>query len=82
MNDTRQEDQSFESLLGQFDEIVTALEANDLSLEEAIEKYERAAELAALCAQLLNQAELRIRRIDEGLARLDETDEWDDTDEH
>jgi exodeoxyribonuclease VII small subunit len=82
MNDVRQEDQSFESLLGQFDEIVTALETNDLSLEEAIEMYERAAELAALCAQLLNQAELRIRRIDEGLARLDETDEWDDTDEH
>jgi exodeoxyribonuclease VII small subunit len=81
MNDTRQEDQSFESLLGQFDEIVTALEANDLSLEEAIEKYERAAELAALCAQLLNQAELRVRRIDEGVARLDETDEWDDADE-
>lgn len=81
MNAERQENQSFEALLGQFDAIVATLEADDLSLEEAIQRYERAVELAALCTQMLDTAELRIRRIDEVLTTLDAHGEPDYPDE-
>ena len=66
---TRQldQDQSFEALLRQFDEVVTALETDDLSLDEAIDRYERAALLARKCATILEEAELRVRQIDEQL---------------
>lgn len=81
MNPERQEDQSFEALLGQFDAIVATLEADDLTLEEAIQRYERAVELAALCTQMLDSAELRIRRIDEVMTTLDARCEADFPDE-
>ncbi|HLT18269.1 MAG TPA: exodeoxyribonuclease VII small subunit [Thermomicrobiales bacterium] len=60
-------DESFETLLRQFDELVSALESDDLALDEAIEKYELAAQLARRCTDILENAELRVRQIDEAL---------------
>lgn len=64
--------ESFEELLLQFDEIVTSLETDDLSLEEAIERYELAARLAQRCTTILEKAELKVRQIDEALDSKDE----------
>ncbi len=66
---TRSIDQevSFETLLREFDEIVASLESDDLALEDAIDKYELAAQLAARCTSILENAELRIRQIDDEL---------------
>jgi exodeoxyribonuclease VII small subunit len=67
MSQPVEQQESFEDLLRAFDEIVASLESNDLSLDEAIEKYELAAGLAARCTAILNDAELRIRTIDDRL---------------
>ena len=72
MNAVQHEGQSFEALLQEFDAIVATLESDDLTLDEAIDRYERAVDLAARCTRLLDAAELRIRRIDEALDALDE----------
>lgn len=62
------QEESFEELLRQFDEVVASLESDDLSLDEAIARYERAALLARQCSSILENAELRVRQIDEQLA--------------
>lgn len=63
----------FEELLQRFDEAVTSLESDSLSLEDAICKYESAVELAAKCARILESAELRISEIDRTLENLEAT---------
>ena len=61
---------TFEQLLQELDETVRKLEDSELSLEDAIATYEKSVELAAACAELLDNAELRIRQIDTRIGRL------------
>ena len=46
----------FEDLMNELDEVVKALESNDLSLEESIEQYKRGIELSNQCKKLLEEA--------------------------
>jgi len=55
---------AFEERLTQLQETVQRLEAEHLTLEEAIAAYERTVELANECSQMLDEAELRITTID------------------
>ncbi len=50
------ENQSFEQLLNELEEIVTLLESNKLSLEESVEKYQRGMALSLECKKRLDQA--------------------------
>lgn len=50
------ENQSFEQLLKELEEIVTELEGNKLSLEESVEKYQRGMALSLECKKRLDQA--------------------------
>lgn len=45
--------EKFEDLLKELEEIVNALEKNELPLDEAIKKYERGMELAKKCNEML-----------------------------
>lgn len=45
--------EKFEDLLKELEEIVNALEKNELALDEAIKKYERGMELAKKCNEML-----------------------------
>lgn len=54
----------FEELLAQLQQTVSALENEQLTLEESIAAYERSVALANACAEMLDEAELRISRID------------------
>lgn len=54
---------NFEQAMAQLDAIVAAMESGKIGIEESIEKYEQAMRLAALCRQILEQAELRIKQI-------------------
>lgn len=67
MTEQQPTEESFEALLRQFDELVTSLESDDLSLDEAIQKYEQAAQLARRCTDILENAELKVRQIEEAL---------------
>jgi exodeoxyribonuclease VII small subunit len=54
---------SFEAAYTRMAEVIEQLESGSLTLEESVELYESGRRLAAHCQQLLDEAELRIRRI-------------------
>ena len=54
---------SFESAYKELEETVRRLEAGNLTLEESLALFERGTELASLCSQQLDQAELRVRQL-------------------
>jgi exodeoxyribonuclease VII small subunit len=55
---------TFEAAYQELEEIVLQLERGDLPLEQALQLHERGQKLATLCAAQLEQAELKVRRID------------------
>lgn len=54
---------SYEQAFAELEEIVTGLETNQKTLEEVITLFERGQALALRCADLLEQAELRVRQL-------------------
>lgn len=51
---------TFEEALAELEQIVARLEGGNLALEEMLTLYERGQALAALCEELLNQAQIRL----------------------
>ncbi|NDJ76681.1 MAG: exodeoxyribonuclease VII small subunit [Chloroflexi bacterium] len=56
-------DLTFEQAFAHLEEIVARLEAGELTLDEAVDLYERGQQLAQVCGDLLDAAELRVRHI-------------------
>ena len=54
---------SFEDALAELEQIVRRLEAGQVKLDEAIQFYERGAQLKRHCEQKLNEAQQRVDRI-------------------
>jgi len=54
---------SYEQAFAELEEIVSGLESNQKTLEEAMEMFERGQALAQHCASLLEKAELRVRQL-------------------
>jgi exodeoxyribonuclease VII small subunit len=52
---------TYEALYTSLQEIVTRLEAGELTLEEMLTLYERGIHLAAECQRLLDHAEMRVQ---------------------
>jgi len=59
---------SFEKAFRRLEEAVARLEEGGLPLEEALALYEEGMSLAKSCQELLDQAELRITRLQEAFA--------------
>ena len=60
---------SYEQAFSELEAIVAAMEADERPLEEALALFERGQTLARHCAELLDQAELRVQQLtEEGLA--------------
>lgn len=56
----------FEEMLKELDEIVKELESGNLTLEEAIKKYERGLELSKMCKEkLLSAKEVVLQKMSE-----------------
>lgn len=55
----------FEALYTRLEETVTKLEGGNLSLEESLALYEDGMKLAVQCQELLQDAELRVTRLQE-----------------
>ncbi|MES1925062.1 exodeoxyribonuclease VII small subunit [Salinisphaera sp. T31B1] len=53
----------FEASVAELETLVEALEAGDISLEDALGKFERGVTLARQCQSLLKQAELRVDQL-------------------
>lgn len=69
---SKKERLSFEEALARLEEIVQELEEENISLEESVKLYEEGIELSKTCTQTLEQAELRIKKVNE---QHDENDE-------
>lgn len=54
---------SFEEALNRLEKIVQTLEAGGLTLEEAISLFEEGMQLAKICNERLNAAELKITQL-------------------
>jgi exodeoxyribonuclease VII small subunit len=54
---------SYEQALSELEMIVSSLEANKLSLEDALALFERGQSLTKHCIELLDQAELRVKKL-------------------
>lgn len=52
---------TFESALAELEDIVTAMEAGQLPLEQALEAYKRGAELLQYCQRALQDAQQQVR---------------------
>ncbi len=57
-------DLTFEQAFAELEESVRTLERGDLPLDESLALYERGQELAAYCAKLLDEAELKVQQIE------------------
>jgi exodeoxyribonuclease VII small subunit len=57
------EDLTYEQAFAELERIVLALETAEHSLDEAIAQYERGQALARYCANLLENAELKIQQL-------------------
>ena len=55
---------AFEDAYRELSEIVAQLERGDLPLEQALELHTRGQELVKLCSIQLEQAELKVRKLD------------------
>jgi exodeoxyribonuclease VII small subunit len=54
---------SYEDALSELERIVNALESEDQTLEVALNLFERGQTLVQHCSKLLDQAELKVRRL-------------------
>lgn len=61
MTDTRRPRIDLEKALAELEEIVTQLEAGDLSLEKSLRQFERGVRLSRDCQSALKDAELRVQ---------------------
>jgi exodeoxyribonuclease VII small subunit len=57
----------FEDALKKLETIVEAMEADDLPLEQLLQRFEEGASLAKLCQSRLSDAEVKVRQLEESL---------------
>jgi exodeoxyribonuclease VII small subunit len=62
--------EGFESLHRRLEETVTRLEEGGLTLEESLTLYEEGMKLAQRCQEILQQAELKVTKLQEEFAAL------------
>lgn len=63
MSEKENQELTFEAAFRELEETVQRLESGDLKLDEAIALFERGQNLAQLCDEKLEQAELRVNRL-------------------
>jgi len=65
MAEKKNTDMTYEKAAAELDNIIVKLEDGQLPLEETLVLYERGQQLAQLCTEMLEKAELRIRTLTE-----------------
>lgn len=63
---------TFESTLSNLEVVVQQLESGELPLAEALNAYEQGVKLAKQCQQLLDKAELKIKKLAPDATECDE----------
>ncbi|TMC00576.1 MAG: exodeoxyribonuclease VII small subunit [Chloroflexi bacterium] len=65
---SKKDEPGFEALYQRLEETVARLEQGDLTLEESLALYEEGMKLAKRCQEILQQAEMRITRLQESFS--------------
>tara|TARA_A100000164_G_scaffold378873_1_gene421652 strand:+ start:71 stop:310 length:240 start_codon:yes stop_codon:yes gene_type:complete len=60
------ENMTFEEALEELELIVNKLETGEVTLEDAVEAYERGSKLKDQCQKRLNEAKMKVEKIKEG----------------
>jgi len=63
MADSPQTGMTYEQAMAELEKLISQLEDGQLPLDQTLTLYERGRELAALCAEMLEKAELKIRTL-------------------
>lgn len=63
--------QKFEDNLERINEISRIISDGEVSLDESVELYREASELAAACRKMLDEAELRIAKISKDFSEVE-----------
>lgn len=63
ISNTPIEELTYEQAFAELEQIVSALEANQISLEESLALFERGQALSQYCADQLDRAELRVTQL-------------------
>ena len=58
-----QENKTFEASMQRLEQIVRAMERGDVALEESLKLFQEGTELVRNCNQLLDNAELQVKKI-------------------
>ena len=58
-----QENKTFEANMQRLEQIVRAMERGDVALEESLKLFQEGTELVSSCGQLLDNAELQVKKI-------------------
>ncbi len=66
-----EKDLSFEQALKELEEIVNSLERGDISLDDAIKAYERGSDLKDQCEKRLNEAKMKVEKIQASNNKID-----------
>lgn len=56
---------SFEEALKKLESIVEQLEEEDITLEDSVKLYEEGVKMSKFCTEILEEAELRIKQVNE-----------------
>jgi len=59
----------FESAMQALEQVVAALESGSLSLEDSLAAYQRGTELSAFCQKTLEEAQQRVRVLENGVLK-------------
>jgi len=62
-DDAPLEELTYEQAYAQLEQIVNSLENGEYSLDETLTMYEKGQKLAEYCANLLDQAEIKLKKI-------------------
>lgn len=57
------ENKTFEASIQRLEQIVRAMERGDVALEESLKLFQEGTELIRACDQLLNEAQLQVKKI-------------------
>jgi exodeoxyribonuclease VII small subunit len=60
---SQKKEKSFEEALSRLEQIVLELEEGELSLEDALQKFEEGIKLSEFCMQKLTQAEGKVKKL-------------------
>lgn len=60
---------TFEAAMNELDQLVSDMEAGKLSLEDSLAAYQRGAELLAFCRSRLEEAQQRVRVLEDGVLK-------------